>query len=73
MLPQKPSSPSGAGEASASRTPGTYPNREPDKESSGNSKPPVRAINEDDDGYDPYTDWHDQRRSEPLFEEDPWR
>jgi hypothetical protein len=30
----------------------------------------VRAENEDDDGYDPYSDrppaW------EPLFEEDPW-
>ncbi len=33
---------------------------------------PVRAINEDDDGYDPYTDWHDRRVSEPLFERDPW-
>ena len=30
----------------------------------------VRAENEDDDGYDPYSD----RRPapEPLFEEDPW-
>lgn len=30
----------------------------------------VRAENEDDDGYDPYSD----RRpvSEPLFEKDPW-
>lgn len=30
----------------------------------------VRAQNEDDDGYDPYSD----RRpvSEPLFERDPW-
>lgn len=30
----------------------------------------VRAENEDDDGYDPYSD----RRpvSEPLFERDPW-
>ncbi len=30
----------------------------------------LRAENEDDDGYDPYSD----RRSEaPLFEPDPWR
>ena len=30
----------------------------------------LRAENEDDDGYDPYSD----RRPapEPLFEEDPW-
>ena len=34
--------------------------------------PAVRAIGEDDDGYDPYTDLHDQRRAEPLFERDPW-
>lgn len=33
---------------------------------------PVRAINEDDDGYDPYSDWHDQGSSLPLFERDPW-
>lgn len=35
------------------------------------SDPCIRAENEDDDGYDPYSD----RRpvSEPLFEEDPWR
>ena len=32
--------------------------------------PYIRAENEDDDGYDPYSD----RRpvSEPLFERDPW-
>lgn len=32
--------------------------------------PCVRAENEDDDGYDPYSD----RRPdpEPLFESDPW-
>lgn len=33
---------------------------------------PVRAINEDDDGYDPYSDLHDQGSSAPLFERDPW-
>ena len=31
----------------------------------------VRAQNEDDDGYDPYSDRPAPR--EPLFEEDPWR
>lgn len=32
--------------------------------------PCIRAANEDDDGYDPYSD----RRPdpEPLFERDPW-
>ncbi len=32
--------------------------------------PFVRAENEDDDGYDPYSDRPAPR--EPLFEEDPW-
>lgn len=32
--------------------------------------PYVRAANEDDDGYDPYSDRPAER--EPLFEEDPW-
>ncbi len=31
----------------------------------------VRAENEDDDGYDPYSDR--PARPEPLFESDPWR
>lgn len=31
---------------------------------------PVRAANEDDDGYDPYSDL---KRSDSLYEEDPWR
>lgn len=35
-----------------------------------NASPYLRAENEDDDGYDPYSD----RRSEaPLFEPDPWK
>ena len=29
--------------------------------------PYIRAENEDDDGYDPYSD------REPMFEADPWR
>lgn len=50
----------------------------PKKEHETKKKPaahnasPVRAIGEDDDGYDPYTDWHDRRIREPLFERDPW-
>ena len=32
----------------------------------------VRARNEDDDGYDPYSDYHDQGSSELQVEEDPW-
>ena len=33
--------------------------------------PFLRAENEDDDGYDPYSDR--PARPEPLFQEDPWR
>ena len=33
--------------------------------------PYVRAENEDDDGYDPYSDRRPE--PEPLFERDPWR
>ena len=34
------------------------------------ASPCVRAENEDDDGYDP---WSDRRPTpEPLFERDPW-
>lgn len=33
-------------------------------------QPFVRAENEDDDGYDPYSDR--QPHPEPLFERDPW-
>lgn len=32
--------------------------------------PFLRAENEDDDGYDPYSDR--QPKPEPLFERDPW-
>lgn len=31
--------------------------------------PCIRAENEDDDGYDPYSDRSEPR---PLFERDPW-
>lgn len=33
--------------------------------------PYIRAENEDDDGYDPYSDRRPER--EPMFEDDPWR
>ena len=33
---------------------------------------PVRSITEDDDGYDPYSDFHDKRVEEPFFQKDPW-
>lgn len=33
--------------------------------------PYIRAENEDDDGYDHYSDRRPER--EPLFEADPWR
>lgn len=32
----------------------------------------IRAENEDDDGYDPYSDFHDTPQREPLFQKDPW-
>ena len=31
--------------------------------------PCIRAENEDDDGYDPYSD---RKETTPLFERDPW-
>lgn len=37
---------------------------------SGEPDPQIRAENEDDDGYDPYSDRQPQR--EPLFQRDPW-
>lgn len=33
--------------------------------------PFIRPPCEDDDGYDPYSDRPE--KTEPLFEEDPWR
>lgn len=38
--------------------------------SGASDDPFVRAENEDDDGYDPYSDRPAER--EPLFSEDPW-
>lgn len=33
----------------------------------------IRAANEDDDLYDPYSDYHDGTLRAAEFEEDPWR
>ena len=43
-----------------------------DKECTGASEVEeyIRAANEDDDGYDPYSD---RPVREPQYEEDPWR
>lgn len=32
-----------------------------------------RAENEDDDGYDPYSDYHDGNAGKLDFEADPWQ
>ena len=32
-----------------------------------------RDENEDDDGYDPYSDYHDGNAGDLSFEADPWR
>lgn len=37
------------------------------------TRQPARAENEDDDGYDPFSDYHDRRDEPPLFEIDPWQ
>lgn len=52
----------GAGGASGARAAGAVAAQSDD--------PFLRAANEDDDGYDPYSDRPAER--EPLFQEDPW-
>ena len=54
------------GAASAASIPGGEPSKAADER----NREFLRAENEDDDGYDPYSD----RRPdpEPLFERDPW-
>lgn len=49
---------------------GEMPKASDEKRGSEYEDPCIRAENEDDDGYDPYSD----RRPdpEPLFERDPW-
>ena len=44
---------------------------ETDAETRRNLEAYLRAENEDDDGYDPWSDR--PREPEALFEEDPWR
>lgn len=57
--------PSQAGKATgADARPGAAPPAAPPAD------PFLRAANEDDDGYDPYSDR--PARPEPLFQEDPW-
>ena len=40
------------------------------RKAAAQSDPFIRAENEDDDGYDPYSDRLPE--PEPLFERDPW-
>lgn len=40
--------------------------------SSPSSPSVLRAANEDDDLYDPYSDYHDGTLRDPHFERDPW-
>ncbi len=49
---------------------GEMPKASDEKRAPKYEDPCIRAENEDDDGYDPYSD----RRPdpEPLFERDPW-
>ncbi len=60
-----PVKPQGEGAGSPA---GGAPDR-PDSPSAGAGDPNIRAENEDDDGYDPYSDRREER---PLFERDPW-
>lgn len=52
-------------EAGANRAP-----KRPAPQPSRPQDPCIRAENEDDDGYDPYSDRRPE--PEPLFERDPW-
>lgn len=44
--------------------------KQPKERIAPEDRPFIRAENEDDDGYDPYSDR--QPHAEPLFERDPW-
>ncbi|MBQ9006754.1 MAG: hypothetical protein IJ092_10345 [Atopobiaceae bacterium] len=46
------------------------PKKQEAKGASAKPSPYLRAENEDDDGYDPFSDRPPER--EPLFERDPW-
>lgn len=49
----------------------------PSQKDAANADKPLgmgpRAENEDDDGYDPYSDYHDGTARVLEFEDDPWR
>ena len=68
---EKPELQAAAREAAATATPQVAVRKDADSKKAQAVDPEfARAENEDDDGYDPYSD----RRpvSEPLFERDPW-
>lgn len=86
-LPHKPQRSEGAGEASARPADGR-PADEPTADAAQAANVPdstvpraaskpgtssVRAANEDDDLYDPYSDFHDGTLKPLEFERDPWR
>lgn len=68
---EKPELQAAAREDAATATPQVTARKDTDSKKTQVVDPEfARAENEDDDGYDPYSD----RRpvSEPLFERDPW-
>ena len=68
---EKPELQAAAREDAATATPQVATHKDADSKKAQVVDPEfARAENEDDDGYDPYSD----RRpvSEPLFERDPW-
>lgn len=68
---EKPELQAAAREDAATATPQVTARKDADSKKAQVVDPEfARAENEDDDGYDPYSD----RRpvSEPLFERDPW-
>ncbi len=60
----------GAGRGSAAGVAGIPGARAAGAVAAQSDDPFLRAANEDDDGYDPYSDRPAER--EPLFQEDPW-
>ena len=59
------------GERASQRQPPRHVQRQPARQQVPDAERAfVRAENEDDDGYDPYSDR--PAKAEPLFERDPW-
>lgn len=59
------------GERAPQRQPPQHAERQPARQQVPDAERAfVRAENEDDDGYDPYSDR--PAKAEPLFERDPW-